>query len=134
NMLLIAIPFAPNLPTAAALLLVRFALSQMDVPTRQAYVAAVVDPEERTPAAAYTNTARYASRPLGPVVGGALMQHVALAGPFVAAGSLKIVYDVVVYGLFRKVPLSSVGPAAPRPRRREDPPRPPSRPPGPEPP
>src|SRR5205814_6101193 len=112
NMLLIAIPFAPNLPTAAALLLVRFALSQMDVPTRQAYVAAVVDPEERTPAAAYTNTARYASRPIGPVVGGALMQHVALAGPFVAAGSLKILYDVALYASFRRTPVPSEGQAS----------------------
>src|SRR5207244_109867 len=59
NLLLVAVAFAPNLPSAIALLLARFALSQMDVPTRQAYVVAVVDPSERTAAAAYTNTARY---------------------------------------------------------------------------
>src|SRR5439155_26064078 len=58
NVLLIAVPFAPNLPAAVALLMARFALSQMDVPTRQAYLTAVVEPEERTAAAAYTNTAR----------------------------------------------------------------------------
>ena len=115
NLLLIAVPFAPNLTIAIVLLLCRFALSQMDVPTRQAYLAAAVDPEERTAAAAYTNTARYATRPAGPVVGGALMQHVALAGPFVAGGLLKIVYDVVLYGLFRRVPLSSREPSAPAP-------------------
>src|SRR4029077_6383985 len=56
NVLLAAIAFAPNLPTAIALLFARFALSQMDVPTRQAYVVSVVDPSERTAAAAYTNT------------------------------------------------------------------------------
>jgi MFS family permease len=103
NMLLGAVPFAPTLPIAIALLLGRFALSQMDVPTRQAYVVAMVEPDERIAAAAYTNTARYAVRPLGPVAGGALMQHVALAGPFLAAGGLKIVYDVALYGLFRRV-------------------------------
>ena len=107
NLLLIAIPFMPNLVSAVALLMGRFALSQMDVPTRQAYLAAAVAPEERTPAAAYTNTARYATRPAGPVIGGALMQHVALAGPFVAGGLLKIVYDVVMYGLFRRIPIAS---------------------------
>jgi predicted MFS family arabinose efflux permease len=107
NVLLLIVPFMPTLGGAVVLLLLRFALSQMDVPTRQAYLAAVVEPEERTPAAAYTNTARYASRPFGPAVGGVLMQHVAFAAPFVAAGSLKIVYDVALYGLFRKFPLPS---------------------------
>ncbi len=67
NLLLAAIAFAPNLASALALLLARFALSQMDVPTRQAYVVGVVDPSERTAAAAYTNTARYAVRPLAPL-------------------------------------------------------------------
>jgi predicted MFS family arabinose efflux permease len=117
NLLLIAVPFAPNLTTAVVLLLCRFALSQMDVPTRQAYLAAAVDPSERTAAAAYTNTARYATRPAGPVVGGVLEQHVALAGPFVAAGALKIVYDLVLYALFRRAPVASQEPqpASPEP-------------------
>jgi predicted MFS family arabinose efflux permease len=107
NVLLILVPFAPSAGAAIALLLVRYALSQMDVPTRQAFVVSVVDPEERTAAAAYTNTARYVSRPFGPVIGGVLMQHVALAGPWVAAGSLKIVYDLVLFALFRRVPVRS---------------------------
>jgi len=102
NVLLAAVPFAPTLATAVVLLLARFALSQMDVPTRQAYVVAMVDPDERVAAAAYTNTARYAVRPLGPVAAGALMQHVALAGPFLAAGGLKILYDLVLYRVFRR--------------------------------
>src|SRR5205807_4612753 len=101
NLLLMAVPFAPNLTVAIVLLLCRFALSQMDVPTRQAYLAAAVDPEERTAAAAYTNTARYATRPAGPVVAGALMP-IAASGPFVAAGGLKIAYDLALYGLFRR--------------------------------
>jgi hypothetical protein len=58
NILVAAVAFAPNLATASTLLLARFALSQMDVPTRQAYVVGVVDPSERTAAAAYTNVAR----------------------------------------------------------------------------
>jgi len=126
NALLVAVPFAPNLTVAVVLLLCRFALSQMDVPTRQAYLATVVEPDERTPAAAYTNTARYASRPLGPVAGGALMQHVALAAPFVAAGGLKILYDVALYGLFRKLPLSA-GEPSPSPSPRPSSPSPSSR-------
>jgi len=102
NVLLAAVAFAPNFPTAVALLLGRFALSQMDVPTRQAYVVAVVDPSERTAAAAYTNTARYVTRPFAPLVGGAGL-GVWLGLPFVIAGALKIVYDIGLYGLFRRV-------------------------------
>jgi predicted MFS family arabinose efflux permease len=77
NVLLAAVAFAPNLSTAIALLLGRFALSQMDVPTRQAYVVAVVDPSERTAAAAYTNAARTLACPAGPLLAGAALR----AGP-----------------------------------------------------
>jgi hypothetical protein len=87
---------------AIALLLARFALSQMDVPTRQAYVMAVVDPSERTAAAAYTNTARYLTRPVAPLLAGAALRG-ALGAPFVIAGALKSVYDVGLYILFRNV-------------------------------
>ncbi len=74
----------------------------MDVPARQAYVAAVVDPIERTAAAAYTNTARYVTRPVGPLVGGATLA-IWLGAPFVIAGAVKSVYDVVFYAMFRRV-------------------------------
>jgi MFS family permease len=104
NLLLMAVPFSPVFGGAVALLLARSALSQMDVPARQAYVVTMVDPSERTAAAAYTNTARYITRPAGPVAAGALLR-VALSGPFVVAGALKIAYDVVLYGAFRRVPL-----------------------------
>jgi predicted MFS family arabinose efflux permease len=102
NLLLAAIAFAPNLATAIVLLLARFALSQMDVPTRQAYVVAVVDPSERTAAAAYTNTARYLTRPVAPLIAGAVIRG-ALGAPFVIAGALKCVYDLGLYVLFRGV-------------------------------
>jgi MFS family permease len=107
NLLLIAVPFMPSLGWAVAMLLARFALSQMDVPTRQAYLAAMVDPQERTAAAAFTNTARYLARPFGPLLGGVLMAGVGLGAPFVAAGALKCVYDLVLWRVFRAVPLEA---------------------------
>ncbi|HYY80463.1 MAG TPA: MFS transporter [Actinomycetes bacterium] len=103
NLLLAAVAFAPNLASALALLLARFVLSQMDVPTRQAYVVGVVDPGERTAAAAYTNTARYAVRPLAPLVAGALLRGAWLGGPFLVAGALKSAYDLGLYRLFRNI-------------------------------
>jgi MFS family permease len=106
NLFLIAIAFAPNLNTAVALLFARTLLSQMDVPTRQAYVMALVPPSQRVAAAATTNTARYLVRPIGPVLAGA-SQNIALGLPFFIAGSIKAVYDVILYGWFRKVPLAT---------------------------
>jgi predicted MFS family arabinose efflux permease len=105
NALLILVPLMPNLGWAVAVLLARFALSQMDVPTRQAYIAAMVDPEERTAAAAFTNTSRYVARPLGPLVGTALMTSVAFGAPFVVAGAIKSAYDLLLWRFFRRVRL-----------------------------
>lgn len=93
NMLLIAMAFAPKLSMACLLLFARSFLSQMDVPTRQALVMTVVAPEERTPAAAITNAARYSVRPFGPMVAAAL-QHIALGAPMVVAGTVKGIYDL----------------------------------------
>ena len=104
NLLLAAMAFAPTLPVAVSLLLARVALSQMDVPTRQAYVMALVDPDERTPAAAYTNTARYLVRPAGPLLAGATA-NVWLGLPFLVAGTIKATYDLVLWRWFRTVPL-----------------------------
>ena len=104
NLLLAAIPMAPNVLIATALLLGRFALSQMDVPVRQAYVMALVEPEERTAAAAYSNTARYIVRPAGPALAGAA-QQVAFGLPFFIAGGLKALYDISLWLWFRRVPL-----------------------------
>ena len=105
NVLLILIPAMPTLGSAIAMLLLRSTLSQMDVPARQAYVTALVDPEERTAAAAFTNTARYVVRPFGAAGAGLLMQSVAVGAPFVVAGVLKSLYDVLVFTRFRRVPL-----------------------------
>ena len=94
----------PFIEVAVGVLLARFSISQMDVPTRQAYVVAVVDPEERTAAAAYTNTARYVVRPFGPLLAGPIIT-VSLGAPFVIAGVLKSVYDLGLYAVFRNVTL-----------------------------
>jgi MFS family permease len=102
NLLLALIPFAPTLPLAFGLLLARSILSQMDVPARQAFVVALVDPSERTAAAAYTNAARHVARPFAPILGGALMQGLWVGAPFVLAGAIKAIYDVVLYLSFRR--------------------------------
>ncbi len=105
NVLLALVPLAPTLWLAVLLLLARSVLSQMDVPARQAYVAALVDPAERTAAAAYTNAARHLVRPAGPALASAAMS-VGIGLPFVVAGALKIVYDILVYRAFRRVRLA----------------------------
>jgi len=112
NLLLAAVAFAPNLPAAIALLLARFLLSQADVPTRQAYVVAGVEPSERTAAAAYTNTARYLTRPVAPLLAGAALRD-ALGAPFLIAGALKSVYDIGLYILFRDVEVEGQHPGEP---------------------
>lgn len=106
NLLLAALPFAPNLSVAIAVLFARFALSQMDVPTRQAYVVGIVEPEERVAAAAVTSTARALARPLAPLAVLPLLGG-ALGAPFVIAGAVKCVYDLGLYALFRRVELRS---------------------------
>jgi hypothetical protein len=115
NLLLALIPVAPNLGVGVALLLARVALSQMDVPTRQAYVMALVPPEERLAAAGVTNAARYLTRPAGPALAGAI-QSVALGAPFVVAGVVKGAYDLILWRWFRSVPVPDEPPGV---RRRE---------------
>jgi MFS family permease len=104
NVLLAAVALAPTLPVAIALLVARTTLSQMDVPTRQAYVMALVDPAERTAAAAYSGTARYLGRPLGPPVAAAA-QSIAVGLPFLLSGVIKAGYDFTLWAWFRWVPL-----------------------------
>jgi predicted MFS family arabinose efflux permease len=106
NVLLAALPLAPNLGIAIALLFGRFALSQMDVPTRQAYVVGIVEPSERVAAAAVTSTARVVARPLAPLAVMPLLGG-AVGAPFVIAGAVKCVYDLGLYALFRRVELRS---------------------------
>jgi len=100
NILLILVPLMPNFPLAITLLLLRFSISQMDVPTRQAYTMAVVDPDERSAAAGITGIARSVGASLSPVVAGALLALFP-GSPFFIAGSLKIVYDLILYRSFK---------------------------------
>jgi MFS family permease len=102
NVLLILVPLMPTAPLAVALLLARFSISQMDVPTRQSYTMAVVDPDERSAAAGVTGIARSMGAAVSPSIAAPLMASVGVGGlPFVIAGSLKIVYDLLLYRSFR---------------------------------
>jgi MFS family permease len=104
NVLLILVPVMPNLPLAILVLLARFSISQMDVPTRQSYVMAVVDPDERSAAAGVTGIARTTGAAVSPLISGPLIASAGLAGiPFILAGGLKIVYDVALWRAFRTV-------------------------------
>jgi predicted MFS family arabinose efflux permease len=107
NVLMVLIAFAPAFPVAAALLLLRQTLSQMDVPTRQAYTMALVAPEERTAAASLTSLARSVGSAGSPLVSGFLLQGtlLVLGLPFILAGTLKIAYDFSLWLLFRHVHL-----------------------------
>ena len=102
SVFLILAALAPSLPWALLLLFARSALSQMDVPTRTAYVMAVVTPEERAAAASFTAVPRSLASALGPSLGGALMASGALAAPLIVCGILKIAYDLALWRLFRR--------------------------------
>ena len=93
----------PNVWLAVAMLLARQSLSQMDVPTRQSYTMAVVDPDERAAAASVTGVARSLSSAGSPIISGALLGVATFAWPLLIAGSLKCVYDVVLLAQFRTV-------------------------------
>jgi len=103
NVLLMLVPFAPTAGSAVALFLLRMSISQMDVPTRQSYTMAVVDPDERTATAGITNVARTAASAVSPLITGAAFAAGALALPFVLAGGLKVAYDAMVYASFKDV-------------------------------
>jgi MFS family permease len=103
NLCLIAAAFAPTLPLALGLLLVRSALSQMDVPARGAYVMSVVTPAERPAAASFTAVPRSLASSLSPSLTGAMFAAGAMAAPLVLCGVLKSVYDVALLVMFSKV-------------------------------
>ena len=100
-----------------ALLLARSLLSQMDVPARQAYVVALVDPDERTAATAYTNGARYAGTPVRAAPDRPARSASGLGAPFVAAGALKSVYDLSLYALVSQAVRFRLASLISRPRR-----------------
>jgi MFS family permease len=92
----------PNLNLAILMLLLRFSISQMDVPTRQSYTMAVVNPDERSAAAGITGIARTTGASLAPVLTGPLLAQAALLSvPFFLSGGLKIIYDLLLYRNFR---------------------------------
>jgi MFS family permease len=101
NVLLILVPLMPTLPLAVAVLLVRFSISQMDVPARQSYVMAVVTPDERAAAGGVTGVARTIGAAIGPLFVGFMFARPALISlPFFIAGTLKIAYDLLLYRAF----------------------------------
>ncbi|HET8569769.1 MAG TPA: MFS transporter [Candidatus Limnocylindria bacterium] len=103
NVLLMLVPLAPTAPLAIAVFLARQSISQMDVPTRQSYTMAVVDPDERTATAGITNVSRTVASSFAPALAGAAIAAGALGAPFVVAGALKVVYDLSLFVTFRGV-------------------------------
>jgi MFS family permease len=104
NLLLMLVPLMPRADLAVAVLLVRFSISQMDVPTRQSYVMSVVAPDERSAAAGVTGVARTAGAAVSPAIAAALIGVPGLvATPFLLAGGLKVVYDLLVWRSFRQL-------------------------------
>ena len=116
NVLLILVPLMPTLPLAAGVLLVRYSISQMDVPTRQSYTMALVDPDERSAAAGVTGIARSVGAAVAPLLSAPLMGSAALAGlPFIIGGGLKIAYDLLLYRGFRSMPAPEEEAPGPKP-------------------
>jgi MFS family permease len=103
SLLLVGAALAPSFALAAAFFVLREALVEMDVPTRQSYVLAVVRPDERTVASGATNLVRLAAWALGPAVAGWLMGGLALGAPLIAGAGLKVVYDLLLYASFRRL-------------------------------
>ena len=103
NVLLILLAFAPTFYVAILIYLARMGLSQMDVPTRQSYIIAIVNDDERVAAASITNTSRNVAQAVSPSLSGLIIQALSLSAPFVVGGALKIVYDVGIFLNFRKI-------------------------------
>ena len=101
SLLLMTVPWAPNLTVAIALFLIRESLVEMDVPTRQSYLVAMVKEEERIRAAGITNLTRGVAWAVAPAVAGTLMRSLSLSAPLVVGPGLKVVYDVLLYRAFR---------------------------------
>jgi predicted MFS family arabinose efflux permease len=103
SLFLLAVPLAPDPTWAIAFFLLRESLVEMDVPTRQSYVAAIVQPHERTYASGITNLTRTVGWASSASIAGVLMQHFAFSAPLVLGASLKIFYDFLLYRGFRKI-------------------------------
>ncbi len=103
NLMLMLVALMPSFESAVAMLLARHLLSQLDVPTRQSYTMALVDPDERSAAAGITSVARNAAASVSPAFAGATMALPALGLPFLIAGAMKVSYDLTIYFVFRGV-------------------------------
>jgi MFS family permease len=103
NLLLLLVPLMPNLKLAVLMLLVRNSLSQLDVPTRQSYTMAVVDADERAASAGILSVARNAGAAVAPLFTGAVLAVPSLGWPFLLAGGLKVIYDLWIFAVFRRV-------------------------------
>ncbi|MBY3465777.1 MFS transporter [Rhizobium laguerreae] len=103
NIMLMLVPLAPSVEIAIALFVGRMLVSQMDVPARQSYMMAIVDPAERVPAAGITNVARAAASAISPVISTAAFASASLGLPFVVAGLMKIGYDLIIWQTFRNL-------------------------------
>jgi MFS family permease len=103
SVFLMLAPLAPSAPGAAALFLAREALVEMDVPTRQSYMMAIVPPEQRTFISGVTNVTRLVGWAVGPMIAGVVMQGVGSATPLFIGGGLKICYDVLLYRQFHRL-------------------------------
>jgi predicted MFS family arabinose efflux permease len=109
NLLLVLAALAPSAPLSIACLLARMAISQMDVPARQAFVMAVVPPEERAAAASVTNVPRSLAAGLAPLLTGLLLEKTTFGWPLVIGGTLKATYDLALLFQFRKVRTREAG-------------------------
>jgi predicted MFS family arabinose efflux permease len=103
SLLLATVAFAPSFPVAAALFLLREGLVEMDVPTRQSYVMAIVRPEERTFASGVTHLVRLGAWAVAPAFAGLFMRGASLAAPLFVGAGMKVAYDVILYVSFRSV-------------------------------
>jgi MFS family permease len=114
NVLLMLVPFMPTLPLAVGVLLLRFSISQMDVPTRQSYTMAIVAPDERSAASGVTTIARSVGAAVSPALTGVFLSVPSLLSlPFVLAGAVKLIYDALLYVNFRRArPPEELGRAA----------------------
>ncbi|MBM4256251.1 MAG: MFS transporter [Deltaproteobacteria bacterium] len=110
NVFLLLTPLMPTFHLAVAMVLLRFSTAQMDVPTRQAFIMAVVAPDERSAASGIINLARTGASALGPIAAGAMFNASLMNMPFFLAGTMKIVYDLLLLWQFRHVrPLEEEG-------------------------
>ena len=103
NVMLLLVPLMPSVELAVGMLLARHLLSQLDVPTRQSYTMAIVAPDERSAAAGITSVARSAAAAIAPAFAGWMLVVPSLGLPFLAAGALKIVYDLTIFAVFRHI-------------------------------